>query len=686
MASDQVSRGENTTTERDIYVEKDKAPTMTTHFESLAEKARDESDHVTAGKETPHERTANVTVAHVFGADQNPRARHEFDSLSGKVGDMNVPALIVTKKEVNPKEKGEELNTHQAKSGSIAGDKEADKARKVREKQLEGRTGGPFAIGKFEVESLKDQKGMTGNEERESSGKEKDNGAKLGGSEEGGGEKQVQLSLEEISKLRAQAQQNETETIRAAEERYNRATESASQGPKTVADYAKEKGSEAKESILLQSTQYATEKGAQATDNVRQVAQQVAEKGAQAKDTVLQGTQHVAVQAKDTILDDAKKTSQYISEKGIETKDTAAEKIRQGYAATKDTLVSAGKTTVDYTVPKAEQAKDYALRKAEKAKDTAVDVGKNIASYAGEKAVATKDVTIEKGKEAAEFAGKVAVDVKDKAVATGWSAAHYTTEKVVEGTKVAAREVEGVAEYAGHKAVEIAAKPLGAAKEAAAAAGESMKEYTARKKEEKERELEAKKSTETQVFMLWLCDDESSYRQVENKEPSSENQQQEDLSRKAKEKTEEASKPSGMAMKEGKGSSPLKKISGEWRGSLPMKETFQGSSDPNKSGERQETEKKRQDEKKKEEMMRVGRDAKRQMEGVAITVESETEKTINDIGSAVEDKEERQTGVLGAIGETIVEIAQTTKDLVVGLGPSPVDQPKTETQSTHYHQ
>ncbi|XWS44573.1 hypothetical protein CRYUN_Cryun15aG0058200 [Craigia yunnanensis] len=505
MAFDQVRRRENTTTDREIYIEKDRVPKMTTHFETLVEKARD-SD-VAGAKETPHETTGD-TVVHAFGVDQNARERHEFESLAEKVGDMNVTAVIVAKTEE---------------------EKEADQARKGREKQLEGRPRGPFAVGKFEV-SAEEERGSSieskGKDEtyKENSDKEKDKGAKLVGREEGG-EKPEQLSLEEIGKLRASAQKNATETIRAAEARYNKAKESASQRLNTVTEYAKEKGAQAKESVL-QSTQYATEKGAQA------------------KDTVLQGAQHVAVQAKDTVLDGAKKTSQYISEKGSETKDTAAEKIQHGYNATKDTLVSAGKTAVDYTVPQAEQAKDYALQKAVKAKDTTVDVSKNIASYAGEKAIATKDVTTERGKEAAELAGKMAVDVKDKAVAAGWSAAHYTTEKAVEGTKAGARVVDGVAEYTGHKAVEIAAKPLGAAKEAAAAAGESMKEYTARKKEAK-RELEAKRSTEIQANV------QSCYQQVENKEPPSESQQQQEhLSIKAKDKTEEASKPTGNVMKE----------------------------------------------------------------------------------------------------------------------------------------
>ncbi|XVE83523.1 hypothetical protein DITRI_Ditri16bG0094400 [Diplodiscus trichospermus] len=497
MASDQVSRRENTTTEREIYIEKERVPKMTNRFESLVEKARD-SD-VAGAKQNPHEKNGN-TAGHAFGVDQNARDRHEFESLAGKVGDMNVSAVIVT---------------------------ESDEARKEREKQVRG---------KIEASGEKQRGSSSERGGRDESHKEtSDKGAEFVGSDEGGN-KPEQLSLQEISKLRASAQQNSAETIRAAEERYNKAKESAKQGLNTVGEHAKEKDAEA-------------------------------------KDTDIQGAQH-------NILEDTK---------GSETNDNAAEKIQHGYAATKDTLVSAGKTTLDYTVPKAEQAKDYALEKAVKAKDTAFNVTKNIANYAEEKAVATKDVTIEKGKEAAELAGKVAVDVKDKAVATSWSAAHYTTEKAVEGTKVAARAVEGVAEYAGHKAAEIAAKPLGAAKEAAAAAGESMKEYTARKKEEAERELVAKRSTETQ-------ETEESSQEKENKEQES--------------------------------------LVGE---------------------------------------------AKNQMKGVARTVQSATEKTLG--GLTVEEEEEKEeeeeseTGVLGAIGETIVEIAQTTKELVIG--PSP-DQPNTE--------
>lgn len=64
------------------------------------------------------------------------------------------------------------------------------------------------------------------------------------------------------------------------------------------------------------------------------------------------------------------------------------------------------------------------------------------------------------------------------------------------------------------------------------------------------------------------------------------------------------------------------------------------------------------------------------MEGVERRTESGAEKTVEGSGVRGEEEEgeESQTGVLGAIAETIVEIAQNTKDLVIG----PDDQPNTQ--------
>ncbi|CAN6570300.1 unnamed protein product [Malus baccata var. baccata] len=223
------------------------------------------------------------------------------------------------------------------------------------------------------------------------------------------GTTQQQPSLEEISQLRATAQQNSMEAMRAAEERYAKAKESARQGLGSATEYA-------------------------------------SETAGQAKDTLLQGAQ-----------------------------------------TAKETLTSAGKTAIEKTAPLAERAKDVA-----------VSAGQTTLHYVEEGAVKAKDKTLEGGKTSAAYAADVAVDLKDKGTVAGWTAAHYTTEAAVEGTKKAAKVVIGAAEYAGHKAVDIVSKPLSVVKDATAVAGEKAEEYTARKKEEAQRVLEAKRSAEEQ--------------------------------------------------------------------------------------------------------------------------------------------------------------------------------------------
>ncbi|XP_068492489.1 seed biotin-containing protein SBP65-like [Phaseolus vulgaris] len=136
--------------------------------------------------------------------------------------------------------------------------------------------------------------------------------------------------------------------------------------------------------------------------------------------------------------------------------------------------------TVDLTTPPDEKARSGG--------------GMN-AQNVGEEAAQDKDVPVETGKSASE----VAADLRDNAILTGWSAALYSTEITVEGTKAATNAVEEAVEYLGHKAYELAANSLDTATGLAAATGEKAKEYTARKKEEAERALEAKKEAQNQV-------------------------------------------------------------------------------------------------------------------------------------------------------------------------------------------
>ncbi|QCE09742.1 hypothetical protein DEO72_LG10g965 [Vigna unguiculata] len=178
-----------------------------------------------------------------------------------------------------------------------------------------------------------------------------------------------------------------------------------------------------------------------------------------------------------------------------QAKDAAVEKGQQGCAITKDTISSAAKAASEKTAPVAEKAKGYTFQVAEKAKSA----GGTTASYVGEKAVQAKDVAVEGGKTAAGYAAKVAGDLKDRAPVVGWAAAQFSTEMTVEGTKAVAHVVEGAAGYAGQKAAELASKSVGAVKCLAASAGESAKGYTARKKEEAQRELEAKRASQPQL-------------------------------------------------------------------------------------------------------------------------------------------------------------------------------------------
>ncbi|WVZ02485.1 hypothetical protein V8G54_023291 [Vigna mungo] len=107
------------------------------------------------------------------------------------------------------------------------------------------------------------------------------------------------------------------------------------------------------------------------------------------------------------------------------------------------------------------------------------------------------------GEEAVEIgkiaSSKMAADLRERAIVTGWSAAQYSTEMTVEVAKAATTIVEEAVEYLGQKAYELAAKSVDTATGLAAATGENAKEYTARKKKEAERALEAKRETQNQA-------------------------------------------------------------------------------------------------------------------------------------------------------------------------------------------
>ena len=373
MASEQLSRRDNTTKETEIQVEKERVPQLTSHFEAIAGQ----------GKATIPEKTEEKQRS---GASEGRKEAH-----GTSIAKRELPGKEVERHRFEG-EGGKPIETHELASQfeslaqKVRDNRETDTEN---ERQRQARENEQIVSKQRDSEQAKEKEGEIGT-------------------------RQNKPSLEEISNYRAITQERSNEAIRAAKERYEKANrESLNQGVR---------------------------------GKTEELEQRETEEGEE--NTVEGGGEWT----------------------GLET--------------VKETLTSATKTAKDYTVPIAEKAKGYTVQKAIEAKDVAVSAGQKTAHYLEEKAVAAKDVAVESGKVAAEYAGKAAEDLKDKAVVAGWSTAHYSCDTAVEGTKAAARLVKEAAEYAGA----IAGKPLSAAKSVAESTGESVKEYTARKKEEAERE------------------------------------------------------------------------------------------------------------------------------------------------------------------------------------------------------
>ncbi|KAL0399741.1 UNVERIFIED_CONTAM: hypothetical protein Sradi_2317400 [Sesamum radiatum] len=274
MASKQLRRENHVTDERKTVVKKDRVPKMTTHFESLTEKARDDQHN-----------------APVHG--EKPSGRSESQRMS--------------------REEGLEEETEREKRAS------------------------QIHAGKEE----KEQQAAVYGERREESG-EKEN--------HGGEESQAAPSLEEISNLRAKAQQNSTKAIRAAEERYEK---------------SKEKGA----SSLHKAKDYTAEK---------------------------------AVAAKEVAVESGKGAAEYVGKVAADVKDHA---VVAGWGATHYTLEKAAEATKAVAGVTSSVA-GYTGEKVVAAKDKVAGAGKSLAGYAGEKIAAAKDAVVATEESAAEYAAR----------------------------------------------------------------------------------------------------------------------------------------------------------------------------------------------------------------------------------------------------------------------------------------
>ncbi|MQM09866.1 hypothetical protein Taro_042742 [Colocasia esculenta] len=259
--------------------------------------------------------------------------------------------------------------------------------------------------------------------------------AKMEGQQEKKAEEEA-MSLEEMTKYRAAAQQNSIDAIRAAEERYAEAKDAAA--------------------AALKNTKEAVAHGVGAAATYAVV------KGAEAKDAAAHGARVVAG---------------YSAEKGAVAKDAVVEKGQQGYQAAKDKAVSAGRAAADYT----QQA-------AGRAKGATVCTGKSAAEHAKDQAEKAKEVTVGTGKSAADHAKEMADKARQVTVSTGESTVEYVREKAVEAKDATARAAHKAAEYTSQKAAEAkasadaavwaVAQKAEAAKVAARSAAQKGPEYT----------------------------------------------------------------------------------------------------------------------------------------------------------------------------------------------------------------
>ncbi|XP_020885460.1 embryonic protein DC-8 isoform X2 [Arabidopsis lyrata subsp. lyrata] len=539
MASEQAKR-ENKVTEREVQVEKDRVPKMTSHFESMAEKGKDfdTQRHQTEGGGTQFvslsDKGSNMSVSNE-GEGETKMKRTQMPHSVGK---------FVTSSESGPGKKKDEKEHEKASLEDIHGyranaqQKSMDTIRAAEERYNKAK----------ESLSHGGQEGRGGQME----GKGRDSGVRVshvgavggdgGGAAVFGHESRGKEEEGKESGVHGfhgeKARHAELLAAGGEEMREREGKESAGGvGGRSVKDTVAEKGRQAKESVgqgAQKAGSAASEKTQRAsgylTEKARETGDVAAQKGQEAKEQAARAKEYTvkkAAEAKDMAAEKAQRASEYATEKGkeagnvtaeqaarakdyalqkaVEAKETAAEKAQRASEYMKETGSTAAEQAArakDYTLQKAVEAKDVAAEKAQRASEYMTETGKqagNVAAQKGQEAASMtakakdytvqkageaagyiKETTVEGGKGAAHYAGVAA----EKAAAVGWTAAHFTTEKVVQGTKAVAGTVEGAVGYAGHKAVEVGSKAVDLTKEKAAVAADTVVGYTARKKEE----------------------------------------------------------------------------------------------------------------------------------------------------------------------------------------------------------
>ncbi|XP_075488515.1 uncharacterized protein LOC142527561 [Primulina tabacum] len=182
------------------------------------------------------------------------------------------------------------------------------------------------------------------------------------------------------------------------------------------------------------------------------------EKAKESCASALQKTGESAGRGKDNVLQGIQTGSQYIADKS---------------GALKDTAVGKGQQAKDYTAQKAVEAKDSISSKGEALKDTAVETGQQVKDFTAKKTVETKDAIASTGQSAAGYAADEAKAAKDTTVHTTTNVASYVGDRAAAAKDATVESVKGAAGYAGKVATE--------AKDQAVATGWGATHYTLEK-------------------------------------------------------------------------------------------------------------------------------------------------------------------------------------------------------------
>ncbi|WJX69334.1 hypothetical protein P8452_53599 [Trifolium repens] len=756
MASEQLFRRENKTNERDVHVEKDRVPKMTTHFEHLsvteqklpqgsidalqggeinkdAGKAIGDIGGIGKARET-HELGSN------FQSDfnQNDRAAHGSvnanlsgnrvgEKEGGKVtGDIGVRGKTRETRDLGSNfqslpdgNKNESYRDHAYVpvnanlSGNRVGEKEGGKA--IGDIGVRGKTRETHDLGsnfrslpdRNENQSYLDRAcvgvpanaNLSGNRAENRVGANEDFGAvrDMGKfqMESIGGKKGLSDDREKLDTrtrvVTGTPQMKETNrgigTGQVMAEK-GRKTEESKTGA-MLGKNAEREMEEEKGRVKLGETR-GRKIGAEAEDEVSILEKNAAEQREKAREEeekrlTLEEITKYRNQAQQSAMEAISAAQERASNAAKTAADytyPAAEKAKNAAVQAKDVTLETGMTAAEKAKSAAEKAKSAAVQ----AKDVTVETGMTAAEKAKSAALQAKDVTVETGmtaaekaKSAAEVAGKVAVDLKDKATVAGWTAAHYSTKLAVDGTKAAANAVEGAAGYVAPKAAELAAKSVDVVKGLAASAGETAKEFTAKKKDESWREYEAKRVSgqlqEGEEIMPTSGQNVRNYT-TQNVIPSGQN-----VSNYTTQKVIPSAERT-QAQEKGRGSNVMSSI-GETVGNVGEKvgETMSNVGDKVKkpfqnmtsSGQGQGNEGMMKNNNKPLGGSDVLGAVTETVSDIGSNIIKSTENTANKVKNTV-TQEAQSGGVLDAIGETIAEIAHTTKVIVVGEDEEEVEE------------